>query len=148
MNSFQTKLKNVTDFILKTFPDTMKESSGILKYPYISPGGPYSQTLWDWDSYWTLLAIFGICERQNDTEAIRKLAPYARGTFFNFLDHQGADGALPILIQPNDADPFDCLKSADNNMAKPFIAQLGRLLLKHSMLDKEDLWRCWVRLSN
>ncbi len=139
MSTFDEQKTTVIDFITNTFPDTMKEPCGCLKHPYVSPGGPYAQTLWDWDSYWTLLAIFNISEQQGDSEAIKKLAPYARGTFFNFLDHQGSDGALPILIQPDDSDPFDCLISSDNNMAKPFIAQMGLLLLKHSLLKFEDL---------
>ncbi len=130
---------SLAEYILKTVPDTLKEPSGLLKHPYISPGGVYARTLWDWDSYWTLFAIFNLAERLNRPDLIEKTAPYARGTFFNFLDHQGPDGALPILIEPGDEDPFDCLKSPDNNMAKPFIAQLGLLLLKQNLLKTEDM---------
>jgi len=139
MSTFDAKRQVVTDFIKTTFPDTLKEPQGALKFPYLSPGGPYAKTLWDWDSYWTLFAILEISGQSGDQETIRRLEPYAKGTFFNFLDHQGADGSLPILIQPDDEDPFDCLKSPDNNMAKPFIAQLGKLLLKHAMLSVDDL---------
>ena len=136
----EVQKKAIVDFIVNTFPDTLKEARGVLKYPFISPGGPYAQTLWDWDSYWTIFAILEISKKNGDTSMLEKIEPYARGAFFNFLDHQGEDGAIPILIEPDDADPFDCLKSADNNMAKPFIAQLGALLMHHNLLRKEDFY--------
>ena len=46
-----TAFQQVSEFILSTFQDTLKEPSGELHYPYISPGGPYATNLWDWASY-------------------------------------------------------------------------------------------------
>lgn len=134
-----TGSQKITEYILGTIQGTLKEPAGELRHPYISPGGVYSKTLWDWDSYWTLYALFGIARKTNRPEIIEQLAPYARGTFQNFLEHQGKDGSLPILITPEDDDLFDCKKSADNNMAKPFIAQLALLLLQNKLLETEGL---------
>ena len=58
-----TAFQQVSEFILSTFQDTLKEQSGELHYPYISPGGPYATNLWDWASYWTLYAIFKTYDR-------------------------------------------------------------------------------------
>ena len=138
MNSFEENYRLVADFISSAFSETLKEPEGAIRHPFVSPGGPYSGTLWDWDSYWTLLAVLSVSERRGDHEMLRKVEPYAKGTFFNFLEHQGEDGALPILIQSDDEDPFDCLKSPGNNMAKPFLAQTGQLLMKCGMLVPED----------
>ena len=44
MNSTDTIVEHVLDAI----KGTLKEPSGVFKHPYISPGGVYSQTLWDW----------------------------------------------------------------------------------------------------
>ena len=134
-----TAFQQVSEFILSTFQDTLKEPSGELHHPYISPGGPYATNLWDWDSYWTLYAIFKTYDRRGNAAGIEALRKYARGTLLNFLEHQGKDGALPIELMLTDADRFDCLKSADNNMAKPFIGQLARLLFEYGQLSKEEL---------
>ena len=125
--------------ILASLQGTLKDPSGELKHPYISPGGVYSKTLWDWDSYWLLFAVFGIAKKLNRHEITEQVAPYAKGVLFNFLEHQGADGSLPILITPEDDDLFDCKRSADNNMAKPFIGQLALLLIRNQLLEEADL---------
>ena len=44
----ETAFEQVSDFILSTFQDILKDPSGELHYPYISPGGPYATNLWDW----------------------------------------------------------------------------------------------------
>lgn len=134
-----TKTHKISDYVLDSVQDILKEPSGILKHPYISPGGVYSDTLWDWDSYWTLLALLETAAKRNNSEIIEQISPYAKGVFLNYLEHQGDDGSLPILITPDYEDLFDCKCSPDNNMAKPFIGQLGILLLKHNILEKSDL---------
>jgi putative isomerase len=133
------QINKIIEEILESVQGTLKEPEGELKHPYLSPGGPYATNLWDWDSYWTLFAFLGIANKLERSDLIDKIAPYARGVLFNFLEHQGEDGALPILITPDDDDLFDCKKSADNNMAKPFIAQTASLLLQNNLLNKEDL---------
>jgi hypothetical protein len=54
---------------------TYREPSGILRFPYLVPSGPYQQ-VWDWDASHMgvgLLSYGG--------------APYLRGSMMNFLDH-------------------------------------------------------------
>lgn len=134
-----TKAQKISDYVLGSVQDILKEPSGILKHPYISPGGVYSDNLWDWDSYWTLLALLETAAERKKGDVIEQISPYAKGVFLNYLEHQGADGSLPILITPDEEDLFDCKSSPDNNMAKPFIGQLCVLLLKHNILKESDI---------
>ena len=133
------RLSRLRDFIAKTFTDTLKPAEGGLAHPYITPGGPYAKDLWDWDSYWTIRAIYGLAKLEGRTELLETIRPHARGTLLNFLDHQGPDGALPIMIQAKDADPFECLQGRDFNMAKPFVGQLAKLLLDEKAFAPEEL---------
>lgn len=139
MLSYTKKLDILQKFIFSSVEETLKPAKGILKHPYVSPGGPYAVQLWDWDSYWTIYAAANLAKRLNDGKFLAKLAPHARGTFFNFLDHQGKDGAIPICLTPEQEDVFDCLKSGEFNMAKPFIGQTGLLLFENGMLSIDDV---------
>ncbi|MBE6357827.1 MAG: hypothetical protein E7057_01095 [Lentisphaerae bacterium] len=143
--SFAEKSARVSGFIRRTFPDTMKPPSGILNHPYVAPGGPYANNLWDWDSYWTLFAV--LADNRDNGKFLADIRPFARGTLFNFLEHQAPDGALPILIHPQDADPFDCLLTPDNNMAKPFLAQLTKLLWQYGMLSDSEIQTVLPRIQ-
>ncbi|NMA43257.1 MAG: hypothetical protein GX946_07730 [Oligosphaeraceae bacterium] len=141
MPAFQEKHKRIVDFITHTIVSNGLESPlGCMRYPYLSPGcTAYSHDLWDWDSYWIIYAMTGIYEQTHNDRKMEEFKPHAVGSFLNFLDHQGKDGSLPILITPDDDDRFDCKLSADNNMAKPFIAQMGKKLWDCGMLSEEEL---------
>lgn len=148
MSTYEENHRIVVDFIRGTLKATERAASGLLRHPYMSPGSSaYATHLWDWDSYWTILAALRISRENNDTAFLEELRPFAKGTFINFLEHQGADGALPICMDPVRGDLFDCLASPDNNMAKPFIAQLGKLLVDYEMLSTEELAPCLDKLA-
>ncbi|MCQ2396126.1 MAG: hypothetical protein MJ106_00305 [Lentisphaeria bacterium] len=140
MFSFEENRKLIVDFIRGSLKATEREAVGLLRHPYISPGSSaYATHLWDWDSYWTILAALRISRENNDDAFLEELRPFAKGTFVNFLEHQGDDGALPICMEPVRGDLFDCLDSSDNNMAKPFIAQLGKLLMDYGMIAADEM---------
>lgn len=140
MSKYEENHRILVDFIRGNLKDIERQAAGLLKHPYISPGSSaYATHLWDWDSYWTILAALRISRENNDTAFLEELRPFARGTFFNFLEHQGEDGALPICMDPERGDLFDCMLSPDNNMAKPFIAQLGKILLDYGMFTIDEL---------
>ena len=140
------RLSRLREFIAKTFTDTLKPAEGGLAHPYITPGGPYAKDLWDWDSYWTIRAIYGLANLEDRTDLLETIRPHACGTLLNFLDHQGPDGALPIMIQAKDPDPFECLQGPDFNMAKPFVGQLAKLLLDQHAFTPEELAPCVPKL--
>jgi len=127
--------------VLENISETLHEPTGILRYPYLDPGGVYSNNLWDWDSFWALKAIIGISEKIGDRELKRKALKYGIGAVNNFFYHQGQDGSIPILLTHEDADPFECRKSDDNNMAKPVFGQFCELISQHSQqLPETDFW--------
>lgn len=127
------------EHILNSLPNYFCKARGQLRHPYISPGAQYAVDLWDWDSYWFILAALAAAEKSGREDIMVQVAPYALGTLRNLIEHQGSDGCVPILICPDDDDPFDCRKHADNNMAKPFLGQLADLLFSHGILDEEEL---------
>lgn len=147
MTTTQEKKQLLVDKILAFLPTTFKEPEGVLSHPYISPGGPYSTQLWDWDSYWVCYAIFKIAAKYGASGLRAQAMKYAQGSLFNFLDHQGNDGSIPILMDPTDDDWFDSRKSADNNMAKPFIAQFALLLWENGCFPRESLSERFYQIS-
>eukprot|EP00966_Prymnesium_polylepis_P194406 4506938-Prymnesium_polylepis.1 len=54
---------------------TFRQPSGILRFPYLVPSGPYDQ-MWDWDAFFMGVALDEFGSR-----------PYLAGTMMNFLDH-------------------------------------------------------------
>ena len=66
MNNINTKLYKIA---LKNTKNIYEIPKGYIKYPHISPGGPYSEHLWDWDSFWTTKALLGII---NKTKYLQK----------------------------------------------------------------------------
>jgi putative isomerase len=113
-------------------PKLLRAPGGILKYPSISPSLPgkqYSAQLWDWDTLWTSQGLFRVAALTHDETLKQQLCEHVSGSLLNFLDHASADGRIPILMTPTDADPFRVLGSngASKNQAKPVFGQLGLL---------------------
>lgn len=116
-----------------------RPARGCMKHSYIDPGGPYSENLWDWDSYWAATALFTVAEQLNDSAMLARVKTHALGSLLNFFDHQGNDGSLPILMNPEDADWFDSVDHPENNMAKPVQALFLRLLVEKNAVSAEQV---------
>jgi putative isomerase len=112
----------------------MREPSGILSHPYTVPSSPdsphYSMALWDWDSWFTSVALGQV---ELDTGQPGRFAAYEEGTIRNFLQHTDHDGVMPILLKPEGAllhgDPGRAA-GFSQNMHKPVIAQQAALLTR------------------
>jgi len=100
-------------------PGFLCEPAGVLRFPYICPGGFYAQ-LWDWDS---LFAGIGVIPFGG--------ARYLLGSFLNFLDHTDASGCVPGCLTPK--GPSSTLAHA-----KPVIIQ-GALLGAKALGEFESL---------
>ncbi|CAN5655796.1 hypothetical protein BH09VER1_BH09VER1_55770 [soil metagenome] len=123
MTSPTANLEQEPSAIIRRHLQTIfREPAGRLRHPYVDPGGVYGKNLWDWDSFWSLKAAFGI--DPNDEAWGRQVARHAAGVLENFFDHQGEDGSLPILMTPEDTDWFDSTSVKTNNMGKPVFGQL------------------------
>jgi len=139
--------KQAGDSLLRYFAanaaQLLRPAEGILNYPSISPSLPgkeYSTSLWDWDTLWTARGLFRTATLAKDEELRGKIAEHARGSLFNFLDHQTPEGRLPILLDIKSADPLGSLIKGDpasRNQAKPVFAQLALLIADET---KDAAW--------
>ena len=140
MNNYQLLLEAA----VKHTPEMFHEPAGCLKHPFLAPGGPYSKTLWDWDSFWAATALLGIAEITGDRQFQEKVLYYAAGSLSNLFDHQAYDGSIPILLSDTAPDWFDSTKNPANNMAKPMLGQFCLLLDKYNYLKADE---CLAKLE-
>ncbi len=129
--------------VLEHIPATLHEPDGILKYPYLDPGGIYSKSLWDWDSYWTCKGLIEIADKISDDRLKKQAVKYGMGAVNNFFHYQGKDGSLSILLNNNDPDCFDCRLSADKNIAKPVFGQFCNVLSNSAEPFSVELVNKW-----
>lgn len=136
------------EVIRRNLQSIFREPEGLLKHPYVDPGGVYGKNLWDWDSFWILKTALGVAGGAAKDDPWReRVTKHAAGVLDNYFDHQGADGSLPILMTPNDTDWFDSTSVVSNNMAKPVFGQLmGEL--RRCYNDKDAFGRWCGKLDN
>ena len=85
--------ESVKQYVKENLSRMRREPGGILRYPYIVPGSDtYATTLWDWDSWWTCIAI-GQADAEEGTA--KNSLPYEQGCILNFLDHMDDYGISP-----------------------------------------------------
>jgi putative isomerase len=121
-------------YFTTTAPQLLRPAEGIMQHPSIAPSLPgkeYSASLWDWDTLWTSTALYRFAKINADPAFHAKLNDHVQGSLLNFLDHQGSDGRLPIMMSGKSADPFKCLAPGPTpnprNQAKPVFSQLALL---------------------
>ena len=51
----------IFNYAKQNYKKMFREPDGILKYRFIVPGAGYSNSLWDWDSWLTNIALREIC---------------------------------------------------------------------------------------
>ena len=108
-----------------------REPDGILAHKFIVPGAAYSNSLWDWDSWLTNIAL-----RDFVTEDISQ---YEKGCILNFLDHIEEDGKMPIFIVPTKVW-YNYENHPETNIHKPCFAQHTAFIVKSYNDDVE-----WLR---
>lgn len=126
-------VETLSAYFARVAPSLLRPSRGVLRHPSISPtlpGATYSTELWDWDTYWTARGLIGLARRRGDAELLRAVCDHAEGSLLNFLDHQSAEGRMPIMITESDPRPFGSLAPdrPEVNQAKPVMAQLALLV--------------------
>ncbi len=90
--------KLIIDYAKKNYKKMFREPSGFLTYKFIVPGSVYSDSLWDWDSWLTDIALDKICAPED-------LAEYEKSCVFNFFEYVDNRGRMPISILPNVINP-------------------------------------------
>ncbi len=113
-----------------------REPDGNLKYPFLVPGSAsYSNSLWDWDSWLTNLAVRQIMEDQGDLGDA--FFPYEEGCILNFLECTTEDGRMPINISPDNIFPAAGTEKVEN-IHKPCLAQHAAFIIASN--GGEDKW--------
>lgn len=108
---------------------------GAFIHPYLTPGSKsYSNVLWDWDSYFSDVALRQILlDTGSDSDRAEALE-YERGCVLNYLEYTDLnDGYMPMVIDAS-TDPR-LIKPEDissTNMHKPVLAQHAALLVRES----------------
>lgn len=134
----QEPYQKILNIALEHAQEMFHEPKGLLKHPFVSPGGPYSQTLWDWDSFWASTSMLGIAKLTDNQEFFSKVLVYAKGALLNLFEYQAEDGSVPILLSDDDTDWFDSTTDPKTNMAKPVLGQYAHLLDQHDALDRDE----------
>ena len=108
-------ITSISNYLEKSKRDIVKKPSGILKFPYITPGGLYDQ-LWDWDSFF----IGVVLSDGGNAEPLKH-------SVMNFLDFIEEDGHTPWVINPE-------IYPNRRQKGKPFLAQ-SSLIASFSFRD-------------
>lgn len=124
--------RSLIDYFQENGPRLLRGKQGLFAYPSIAPTLPsteYAADLWDWDTMWTTRGLFRLAAVTADAAFREQVAEHARGSLFNFFDHQSPEGRLPIIMQSTDKDanrfPFNL---PERNQAKPVMAQMALVI--------------------
>lgn len=126
MREFQDYIDGIAEYTVCNVGNLLKEPRAFIKYPFIDPGSVYDGNIWDWDTYWSVYALFSVFDRFTETVQ-QKIVRHSKGNVLNFLDHQLADGYIPMMIEVSDLrEPYLNQKHKEGvlmNMHKPFLCQ-------------------------
>ncbi len=112
-------------------------------YPFLVPGSVYANSLWDWDSWLSNVALHQVVQDQGNEATRIQLRRHGQGSVLNFLAWGEADGWLPIEVTRGMS--IAALKPADihaHNMHKPVLAQHAAFLTRQEGGDV-----AWLRES-
>ena len=73
-----------------------REPGGALKHPFYAGSDQYADVLWDWDSWFSNIALRQILAKRGSASEHQQARPYERGCVLNFLEFGAMDGWIPI----------------------------------------------------
>ena len=136
----ETYIKALRDYMKKDYRQMYRDKGGNFPYGFLTPGSAsYDDVLWDWDSYFSNVALKQILIDAGADE--KEAEENERGCVLNFLSFAGPDGYIPIVVERN-CGPI-ALRPENiyrENMHKPILAQHAAFLVKHDGGDAE-----WLR---
>lgn len=137
----QGYIQLIRHYICKDYQGMYREPGGAMPYPFIVPGSQqYAETLWDWDSWLSDVALRQVLKEVNDQAEYEKALPYERGCIQNFLHWGSMEGWVPIFFDRSGPKRPE-MPFADN-MHKPCLAQHAAFLTRETDGDAE-----WLRES-
>ncbi|MFT3866874.1 MAG: trehalase family glycosidase [Nibricoccus sp.] len=130
--------------IHKDYQGMFREQGGAFKYPFLTPGSQqYGDILWDWDSWWSNVALRQILLEKGSAEERTKALQCEQGCVLNYLNYGGMDGWIPIILKRKSGTRSEVKGNQDiyaTNMHKPCLAQHAAFLTKLNGGDAE-----WLR---
>lgn len=125
------------DRIMSEYKGMFRQPGGYCKYPYIAPGSKqYNTQLWDWDSWWSDVAVRQIIEEEGNKKAGKEVFEHEKGCVLNFLEHCTWRGWMPIMIYGNGPIREEAPPMPENiygdNQHKPVINQHVAFLIQQT----------------
>lgn len=143
MENLQEISKILRQYVLDNIDGVLKAPVSFIRHPFIDPGSVYDGNVWDWDTYWSVYGLLNIAKTGIDDEKKEKLLLHAKGNVLNFLDHQLADGYIPMMIEAGKLkEPYLNTKHKEGilmNMHKPFLC--GQIVL----ISDDILDYLWIK---
>lgn len=124
--------KALKQFIAQDYRGMFRPKGGSFKYPFLTPGSEsYADVLWDWDSWWSNIALAQVLEDQADAAAKKEAVVYERGNILNFLEFTHPfTGWMPIVVARGNGETYRHVSNLNSNMHKPCLAQHAAFLVK------------------
>ncbi len=119
--------KRIEAYTREKYKMCFREPNGQLRYKFMVPGSCYADSLWDWDSWLTDLALGEFVPAEQRLE-------YEKGCILNFLDFVDEDGAVPIYVTPKET-ANDWVGRKVTNIHKPCLAQHALYITEKNGLD-------------
>ena len=120
MKNLRNYISAIREYSQKNYKKITRRPCGQLKFPFIVPGSDsYLNSLWDWDSWLTDVAIRQIMTNNNDYDA--SFFEYEKGCIYNFAGHMKENGKTPISIYAD--RPISIFRQEETNIHKPCLAQ-------------------------
>lgn len=139
-------IKRIQNYSKANYSKMTRKPEGILRYPFIVPGSQYySDGLWDWDSWFTDVAVRQIMKDNEDEDT--NFAECEKGCILNFLEHADKKGRIPIFIAADETMP-EMGESKDTNIHKPCLAQHAAFIIRENKGECEWLAPYFERLKN
>lgn len=143
------KEKILFELLKKYAFNVISAPKGKLKHSFVEPGLAYHNTLWDWDSYWSIYSLNDIVEllkndKDFDYSYYRKLVnEAAKGDVLNFIDFMESDGFTPIMLRCDVINDTYCSKENVKNSLKGYLIKSALLACKlnndYSFIDVNKL---------
>ncbi len=127
----QKYIDALREYMKKDYQEMYREKGGVFPYGFLTPGSAsYPDTLWDWDSYFSNVALKQILvDVGADPQEARE---YERGCVLNFLSFTDGDGYMPItVLRHSDRESMRPADVYHENMHKPILAQHAAFLVQY-----------------
>lgn len=132
----QTYANLIREYSKNNYLKMTRKPQGQLEYPFIVPGSSYTNSLWDWDSWLTDIALRQIM-LENGTSP-EEISEYEKGCIYNFAHLSSENGKMPISVYAD--RPISVFRQERTNTHKPCLAQHAAFIIRENGGDFE-----WVR---